>query len=354
MAVPSLPSIAAVQEFMREIAPHEVGKMPTAEAAVLGRTIQERMEGSVAGAAGSVSDVPVPLETPPSGPGLSPSKPSSPGPPRFNYILGRPLRVGVKLGFAAKFLHYFGETAFHFINAGLIYYATDNPVPALTVLAVGLPRVPAMIAAQSMADLGIRFLWHKHRALRRLAKIPGVRKIQMLTSSSTRFEGVLARSRDYRGIVFIETSKPLEDNDDNPVLLEAPEEMRLRLTLEIDGQPSAVSWIPTVQELLEKKPIPVEIADSWRAEISEFQKGQGWFQRLFGTAELKKLKVHATLIGQGGSEKPIGAIAEGGAAKGLVGLTLRQRAADWLRRFFLRRPRAERPIPVAEKRVPER
>src|SRR3954463_16769089 len=77
--------------------------------------------------------------------------PSSP--PKYYYLLSKPLSTTVQLGPIAKGIHYFGETGFQFAKAAAIGYATNHYWIAGGLLLQDLIRTPPTITAQSLVDL---------------------------------------------------------------------------------------------------------------------------------------------------------------------------------------------------------
>lgn len=279
--------------------------------------------------------------------------PSLPTPRPTVYLLSKPLEVTAKLGPVAQVLHYAGETAFQILKAALLLKAGAHMAAAVALFSIEFVKMPPMITAQSMADLQIRYWWKKLKSLKELARIDNVDRITVLTASETHFNWVVAARQENRGLIFLQTSKPLREMSTlgfgEPVKIEDPRAAHLRLTFSLSGKESRIRWTPTLQDAFDKKPIPDEIAASWRAEIREAKKDKSWFKRFFDFALEKNLKVNATLIDAAGNETAFGTLTQGQSTKKLLGITRWDQAADWIKRFWgPPLPRLPRHIPLSD------
>lgn len=285
----------------------------------------------------------VPL--PPSAPESARAPASGPG----IHLLSKPLHETVELGPVARILHYVLETAFQFVKAGIAWHATGSPAAGLGVLAFDLIKMPPMITAQSLADLGVRYWWRKLSTLRKLADAPGVTRIRVLTTGEAQFSGILARRQENTGLIFLDADGPLPADvagHGAPLPITDIGEKRVRLVLTHDGVSDLVQWTPTLAELLSGTPIPASVAAVWRARLDEDKKEKSPLRRVFDFKKEKELRVEAHLAGGAGGDAPIGTIAFGRGVKRLVGLG----RLDRIGALFGRKP-AERAIPLSDTTV---
>lgn len=261
-----------------------------------------------------------------------------PEPPR-TYLLSRPLEQTARLGPVAQALHYILETAMQFLKAALAWQATDSLAAGAGVLAFELVKMPPMITAQSLADLGLRYWRAKLTTLRALADVPGTARIRVLTTGEVEFKGILAVRKENRGLIFLDSAGALPAEIAGfgaPQPVADLSRRRLRLVLEHGGVPERVVWTPTLGRLLSGSKVPRRVAAAWRARLDADQKGKSALERLFDFSQGKSLRLQAHLSDGAGGETPLGTVAFGGAVKDLVGLG----RWDRVRALFGGRPRA--------------
>jgi hypothetical protein len=315
--------LAAVGAAVAQFAQIDLKSAPAAEIrggadALMARALGAEVSETPALAVGSLSAAEIPL--PPSAP--EPAREAAPGP--RTYLLSKPLHETVELGPVARVLHYVLETGFQFAKAALAWRATGSPAAGLGMLAVDLIKMPPMITAQSLTDLGLRYWWRKLKTLRRLADTPGVTRIRVLTTGEAEFSGILARRKENNGLVFMDARGALPETIDgfgSPIPVADLAERRVRLTMTHNGTSSIVAWTPTLAELLEGRSLPPDVAAAWRARLESDKKGRSPLQRVFDFKKEKELRIEARLSDGAGGETPLGSIAFGRSVKRLVGLS---------------------------------
>lgn len=291
-------------------------------------------------AAGTLSAAEIPLAR--SGPPAAREPASS---PRV-HLLSKPLHETVELGRVARVLHYVLESAMQFVKAAVAWQATGSPAAGLAVLAFELVKMPPMITAQSLADLGLRYWWRKLSTLRRLADAPGVTRIRVLTTGEARFSGILAVRKENTGLVFVDAKGALPaeiEGFGSPIAVADLADRRVRLVLAHDGVSEPTFWTPTLAELLSGTPIPPRVAAAWRATLDADKKGKSPLRRLLDFKKNKDLRVEAHLSDGEGGETPLGTVAFGSSVKKLVGLGRLDRVGA----LFGRAP-SGRAIPISD------
>jgi len=153
--------------------------------------------------------------------------------------------------------------------------------------------------------------------------IPNVERIAVLTRTETHFKKIVAANQDNHGLIFIEASKPLRPMSTfglgDPILIKDPRAASIKLSLEVAGQEHPSAWTPTLQDLLDLKPIPHDVAEEWRAQIRHARRDMTWFRRLFDGEFQRGLKIDALLSIPGVPQIPPGVLAQGQSAKRLLG-----------------------------------
>lgn len=252
---------------------------------------------------------------------------------RTLHLLARPLRETVELGLVARVLHYVLETGFQFVKAGLLWQATGSVSAGLAVLAFELVKLPPMITAQSLADLQARYWWRRRSVMRELAAQPGVAGVKVLTAAHVEFSGILARRKENTGLIFVESEGGLEAEVGRfgaPIAVQNAETARVRLTMVQNDRSARVPWTPTLAELLAERPLPDDVARSWRSTLAERKADTGWLKRVFDFSKEKDLRVEAALVGHDGTEQALGTLAMGRSARRLMGASALDRVLGWL------------------------
>lgn len=290
------------------------------------------------------------IETPPSAPLPAPSEGgSAPRPQPKIYLLSKPLRETVRLGPVSIALHAAGAVLWELTKAAVAWKATGSFAAAATVFAFESTTSPVMMTARSLGDLGFRYWRRKLGVLKELAKTPAVTRVKVLTTGDVSFWGPFARGKDNTGLIFVEARGELPGELGRfgaPIPLGDVASSRVRLQFIQGGETSSRSWTPTLKELLDGKPIPPEIAAAWRAGAG----GKPNLAKMIDVTGAKgKARLEATLVGADGTERDVGAISEGPAARSLIGLGWLDRA-----RAFLGRPRPARAIPISDSLVERR
>ncbi|UPT74560.1 MAG: hypothetical protein M0D55_02165 [Elusimicrobiota bacterium] len=227
------------------------------------------------------------------------------------------------LGRTARVLHYVLETAMQFLKAALAWQATGSPAAAAAVLAFELVKMPPMITAQSLADLGLRYWWRKLSVLRAVSAAPGVTRVRVLTTGDTAFSGILAVKQENTGLIFVDSDRelPLEMSPyGSPIPVADLAGRGARLVLVHDGVSELSFWTPTLGELLSGRPIAADVAAAWRARLDLDKKEKGRLARIFDFSKEKELRVEAHLSDGAGGEVPLGTVAFGKGVKRLVGI----------------------------------
>ncbi len=281
---------------------------------------------------------------------------------RYVYLLDKPIDTTVKLGPVAKSLHYGVEIGFQFVQAGVWYYATGEPISTLLFLTWELAKTPPMLTAQSLADLEARYRWLQRKGLQSLAKIPAVSRITILTSSDVEFKKFLAHTQNSRGLVFIETSQPLppevRDNTyGNLIPILDLENTRLRIRLTVGETANSVEWNPSLKDILDKTPIPKEIADAWRKEVSPPKERVSLLTKVrkgLKPAPVIPLQLEASLVGPTGEQQYLGVIAQSNSVKKILGETKSQKALEKVRSLLTKKEPKERPLSLIQATVYEK
>lgn len=261
------------------------------------------------------------------------------------HLLSKPLHATVELGKMARVVYYALEAVSSIVKAALTWHATGSPAAAAAMLAFDALKAPGWLASESLADLNLRYWWRKLSTLKRLADVPGVTRIRVLTTGQAEFSGMLARRKDNTGLVFVDADGALPAEVPGfgaPIAVSSLlDGGRATLTLIRDGKASATAWTPTLAELLSGKPIPADVAASWRADLDAGKTGK--LRRLFDFKKDKDLRVEASLSDGKGGASPLGTVVFGGSVKSLVGLGRWDRAGA----LFGRKPPA-RAIPISD------
>lgn len=343
--IPASPALQPIGAAVAKFSELDLKSAPAAElrggADELWRAaIEEESAKAPALADGALSAAEIPL--PRSGPPAAREPSSS---PRV-HLLSKPLHETVELGRVARVLHYVLESAMQFVKAAVAWQATGSPAAGLAVLAFELVKMPPMITAQSLADLGLRYWWRKLSTLRRLADTPGVTRIRVLTTGEARFSGILAVRQENTGLVFMDAKGALPaeiEGFGSPIAVADLADRRVRLVLAHDGVSDRIFWTPTLAQLLSGAPIPAPVAAAWRATLDADKKGKSPLRRLFDFKKDKELRVEAHLSDGEGGETPLGTVAFGRSVKKLVGLGRLDRVGA----LFGRAPKG-RAIPISD------
>jgi hypothetical protein len=235
------------------------------------------------------------------------------------YLLSKPLHETVSFGPLSIALHLAYSVIWEGAKGVIAYKATGSVAAAATLCAFELAWSPVMITARSLADLGQRYWRRRLAVLKELARAPGVDRVKVLTTGDVTFLGPLARRKDNTGLIFVEADGELPETLGRfgaPIPLGDTASTRVRLAFVHRGGTSAVTWTPTLKDLLDRRPIPPETAAAWRAET----KGAKPALKKILDVTKGKARIEATLIGADGRERTIGAVAEGPAARKLIGL----------------------------------
>ena len=254
---------------------------------------------------------------------------SAPG--RRLYLMSKPLRVTVQLGPVARAAHVGVAVAWEMFKAWLGWHATGSPMGAAAVMIVELPVSPAMITGRSLLDLGLRYWVRKLAVLRELARAPGIERVRVLTAGRVDFWGPLALRKENTGLIFVDASAPPPDGRFGAAIpIDDAARQRVRLTLERPTGAAPDAWTPTLAELLERKPLPPEIAAQWRRALKTLARGQAPAARLLDAAKGAGLRVEAVLLGGSAGDIALGSVLEGPAAKTFIGLGRLDRVRGWL------------------------
>lgn len=255
--------------------------------------------------------------------------PSNPEPARIPaggsrvHLLAKPLQATVELGPLARVLHYTLEPLFQIGKALLAWHATGSVSAGLGVLAFEFAKMPAMITAQSLMDLGVRYWARKLKTLKEIAAVPGVTRIRVLTTGDAEFTGILARRQENTGLIFVDAEGPLPAEISKygaAIPVKDVAERRVRIVLEHDGISLVTNWMPTLGQLLTGQPLPAEIAAVWRERLDADKKDKTPLQRLLDFSRAKDLRLEAHLSDGQGGEEPLGTIAFDRSVKRLVGI----------------------------------
>lgn len=340
LAAPSLMAAPAALESFAEL---DLAHAPPAASKEAGDALMAAVLGEAVAAPSAVA-----FSAPADAPLPTPLAPAVAGPsagPR-TFLLSKPLSQTARLGPVARTLHYVLESAMQFLKAGLVWQATGSPGAAAGVLVFELFKMPPVITAQSLADLGLRYWWAKLATLRRIADAPGVTRVRVLTTGETEFSGILAVRKHNTGLIFVDSDVPLPSElagHGSPLPVADLARRRARVVLEHDGVPDKTVWTPTLGELLAGAKVPRSVARGWRTRLDADKKGQSALRRLFDFTKDKDLKLEAYLADGEGGETRLGAIAIGGPVKRLVGIG----RWDRVRALFGGKP-APRALPLSD------
>lgn len=254
---------------------------------------------------------------------------SAPG--RRLYLMSQPLRVTVSLGPVARAAHLGVAVGWELFKAWVGWHATGSPMGAAAVMVVELPVSPAMLTGRSLLDLGLRYWVRKLAVLRELSRAPGMERVRVLTAGRVDFWGPLAVRKENTGLIFIDASAPPPDGRFGaPIAIEDAARQRVRLTLVRPTGTAPVAWMPTLAELLERRPLPPQIAAQWRRALKTLARGQAPAARLLDVAKGAGLRVEAVLLGGPAGDIALGAVLEGPSAKKFIGLGRLDRVRGWL------------------------
>jgi hypothetical protein len=243
----------------------------------------------------------------------------------------------------SRTLHYSVEISIQIAKFALALYLTSHIWAAAMLFLVELPRIPISIAAQSGTDLKIRSLISRLKQLNVLAKIPGVERIKILTTSHTRFSGLVAAEQNNQGFVFLESTQAPPQK---ALRIDDPSRASLHFDLIIGHERSRVAWDAKLSSVLEDRAeIPAALLDQWRGEFEQYRKS---LPALKSHGAVADVTLEVSLIGSDKMITPFGAIAQGPAADSLLGLTHIGRAKRWLRTTVLR---GSRGVPLSDTEV---
>ncbi len=309
---------AAVADFQKIDLKHA----PVTEARGAADELMARVMGAPATEAPALSagtpsapDIPLP-------PSSRPEPARTPNESRV-HLLSRPLSETVELGPLARVLHYSLEPLFQIGKAMLAWHATGSVTAGLGVLAFEFAKMPAMITAQSLADLSVRYWARKLKTLKEIAKVPGVTRIRVLTTGDAEFSGILARRKENTGLIFVDANAPLPNEISKfgaPIPVKDVAERRVRLVLEHENISELLNWTPTLGQLLTGQALPAEIAAIWRERLDAGTKDKTPLQRVFDFSKEKHLRLEAHLSDGQGGETALGTVAFGRSVKRLVGI----------------------------------
>ncbi len=251
------------------------------------------------------------------------------------YLLSKPLRETVSFGPVSIALHLAFSAMWEVLKAAVAYKATGSAAAAATVFAFELTTSPVMMTARSLGDLGLRYWRRKLAVLKELARAPGVARVKVLTTGEVTFTGPLARRKDNTGLIFVEADGELPETLGRfgaPIPLGDAASSRVRLAWVSGDGTIGASWTPTLADLLEGRPIPTDIAAAWRADAKGLRPA---LKNILDVSKMidaskGKARIQAALIGADGGGREIGAIAEGPAARKLIGLGPLDRARAFL------------------------
>lgn len=334
LAAPSAPvplpaRVAAMSAAVAAAVPADLGKSSAGEARSSSDAAFAVLTGEPpAASAPALEAAPLPAASVP----LPPSSGAR------THLLSVPLVQTARLGPTARVLHYAVETAIQFLKAALVWHATGHPAAGLGVLAFELLKMPPMITAQSLADLGLRYWWRKLSVLREVSAAPAVTRVRVLTTGETRFSGILAVRQENSGLLFVDADGPLPADMSpygTPIPVADLSERRARLVLVHDGVSELSFWTPTLGQLLAGERLPEDVASAWRARLDLDKKEKGRLARIFDFGKEKELRVEAHLSDGAGGETPLGTVAFGRGVKSLVGIS----RWDQVRGLFGGRPR---------------
>jgi hypothetical protein len=260
------------------------------------------------------------------------------------YLLSKPLRVTVELGPAARVAHAGYAAAWELFKAWVGWHATGHVMGGVAVLAVELPFSPAMLTGRSLLDLGARYWRRKLAVLRELARAPGVERVRVLTAGQVEFAGPLARRKENTGLLFVDAAAPPPTGRFGAAIpIEDASRQLVRLTLESRGSAALVAWTPTLADLLERRPLPREIAAAWRESLKTLSHERAPLSRLADSVTNGALRIEAALVGGPSGGRSLGAIVEGPAVRTFIGLGRLDRV-----RALLGRELTSRSIPLSD------
>jgi hypothetical protein len=337
--------LSAVHAAIAEFSKIDLRSAPAAEArdgadALMARALGAEFAGTPALTVGALSVPEIALRPFEARPAREPASG-----PRV-HLLSKPLHATVELGPAARFVYYALEAVFAIVKAALTWHATGSPAAVAAMLVFDVLKAPGSLTAESLADLNLRYWWRKLSTLKRLADTPGVTRIRVLTTGQARFSGMLARSKENTGLVFMDSTGPLPGTIAEfgaPIPVGDLAGRSARLVMKYDGVEDATVWTPALDDLLSGTPIPAEVAAAWRARLEAENKGRSPLRRLFDFRKDKELVVEGFLSDGAGGESALGTIAFGRSVKRLVGLG----RLDRIGALFGRRP-APRAIPMSD------
>jgi hypothetical protein len=292
------------------------------------------------------ADIPAPAAVTVERPAVVAAPPAAPRPsarraePKV-YLLSKPLRETVKLGPLAIVLHVVLSSVWEVVKDATLFIgvhrATGSIAAAAAATVFEAATSSGMFTARTLGDLGQRYWRRKLAVLKELAQTPEVERVRVLTSGPVVFSGILARSKDNTGLIFVEADGDLPESLGRfgaPIPLGDAAANQVRLAFVQDGKASAVVWTPTLKDLFDARPIPPSTAAAWRADAEAAK------------TDWKKARVEGTLISPDGSERSLDSVVDGGDARKLIGLSFRDRA-----RAFLGWGRPRRAIAISDSRV---
>jgi hypothetical protein len=337
---------------------------------------------------------PDPVEDSLAGPPLA--SPAAPAAARHVYLVREGLETRSTLPDLARALHVVGQLALR-IKVDLVAWGVfqswvgslsfpgDHVVkPILTALAVvhEAAKVPIWIRIQSVLHLKAlqalrkqphlaEFLerhptfagWLKRRPivqtvtqrsplvddlllrtpyLARLAKLPGLTRIAVLTSPR-RDKAVAAAVQNDHDFVLLETTAPLPPSVlegrsgpawdarwGHPVVVEDPARTQVRFELQMAGRPQPGGFTISLEQLLAGERLGPALTEKWRELYRQAK--PGLYQRLRHHRRSPELEIDATLVQASGQEVRLERVLEHGAARHFIGASIPGRISRTLSR----------------------
>lgn len=249
----------------------------------------------------------------------------------YLYMLQKPLEITTELGPITRAAHVVAETGLQFVKAGLLFHATGDPTSALALLGVETIKVPPMITAQSMMDLQLRDWLKRKSKMKELADIPNLQRISIVTASEFQIDGVVAKKQNSTGLVFIETSQPLnadfkmKDGWGTPVPIHDPENTKLKFVLNVKGEKNAAEWTPNLKQVFAGDKLPKNVLHNWNHQVEMSEAEKTWIAKHFTATKASDLYIDVSLQRPNHEEISLGKMAQGKSAEKILGRSLMQK-----------------------------
>ncbi len=223
-------------------------------------------------------------------------------------------------------------------KAGTIYYLTGSTQAAGTVaINDAIFEIP-MMAASPRAQLNAWAAWKRREHVKKIANIPGVEKIRVITAGRVENHSYLTATLHSQSVVFIETQGALPSELgtlEDWRKLDDLESSRLHLQLKIADQPAGSPIEVSLSDLFGKKALAPEGREEWLNEIANWKQDFSAWQKLNLIKPIDNaLSIETDLLVKDEKLK-IGELTSGKGVQKTLRNSAPQKLIDWVRSSIL-------------------